>query len=205
MKAFTMLSLVFVVVAIARIAKAAEWIEIGEGFCQDIAGSSFNYLKSWKHCWGEEQVTDYDLDECKTFCEKMGRACVGIELTDKKQTEDNNGNNVEQCKLLVRHGVSEEEALSLVPNFCKYAHFNDFHRKPTIGGVVKSDGYEHEKFRIACWGHHRNCFDLGICERWAEQIRKCQDGKRWWLFQKECCKNLGVPSECAGLCWNWNN
>jgi len=57
---------------------------------------------------------------------------------------------------------------------------------------------------------------LSICEtRWAEQIRKCQDGNLGKdghlrnqveddFLQIACCKNEGVPYECGGDCWGWD-
>merc|ERR1712212_366088 len=41
-------------------------------------------------------------------------------------------------------------------------------------------------------------YDIGSCEPWAEQIRKCQDGSE--ADSTACCENQGVPYECSGLC-----
>ena len=121
----------------------SEWKEIGEGFCLDVTGSYFNGLVSNIY----EEACQYDLHECKDFCQKMGKICVGIEFHYSDRNQDG-------CVLLVRNGVSEEDAQKLVPNFCSYPPDQEFYHR-TIGGVVESTG----KIRdddIACWSHHSN-------------------------------------------------
>ena len=114
-----------------------EWKKIGAGVCEDAFGSSFNDLENnWK---GSCQ---YDIDECKEFCEQMGEACVGIVFYP-------NGNE-SSCSLNLRNGITQEDAKKLVPKFCSHVVFNNFsYGYSSTGGVVKADG----KSDYLCWAH----------------------------------------------------
>ena len=102
----------------------------------DAFGSYFNDLENyWK---GSCQ---YNIDECKVFCEQIGETCVGIVFYP-------NGNE-SSCSLNLRNGVTEEDAKALVPNFCSSGGFNNFHYNSTGGGVDASD---HVGTSI-CWAH----------------------------------------------------
>ena len=107
----------------------------------DAFGSYFNDLENyWK---GSCQ---YNIDECKVFCEQMGETCVGIHFHPNK--------NESSCSLQLRNGITKEDAQALVPNFCYHFMFSNFLYNST-GGVVKASGHS----GYVCWAHR--ILDIG--------------------------------------------
>ena len=92
------------------------------------AGSLFSSLSSAPL----NESCNYELNECKQFCEEMGSACLGI----------NYGRNAPKryCVLQVRSGVTMEDAKASVPKFCS----NPWHEEFKFNGsglVVRSTNY----------------------------------------------------------------